>query len=389
MKSIITIQKTLLKTALLVLAISLISINATKIEKETNQLNSANILNESIAEKESLFLYQAKQESSIPLFQPNANICKKKQDIQKTFSNSFPRHKKDPYSALNLNDGPIAYFIDYLEDAFKLQNKLIQSIFKTIFEDAKAQTAPADFKDPYSLLKLATGNPMSTETLANEELYQKWLMKDKKFNKDIYENSITVGQVATLFKLWHWAHNNDNIPIEAKEFVDEFDYNGDGRLNFREFIIGLIIRTRNMVNSKICTHCLEDIVLDILDPIFSFLDCSQKNMISAEEMWKGFKFLNKKNPNAYNIYNCKVREDRLRTSAINDFVLKLGKKKLGYVNRKEFKLGVLISFWDRYATPMGLDENKEKIRKQKRWGLNAEKDETCEKIGELIKLKEG
>ena len=389
-----SIKKTLIITFLLLVTLSFLNVKAAKTDKVTNQINLANILSES-SEKESLFLSQApqapqaKSELESPLFQPGANNCiKKTNKEEKAITNSFPKHKKDPYTALGLNVGPIAYLLDYLEDAFKLQNKLIQSIYKSIFEDAKAQTAPADFKDPYALLKVATGNPMSTETLANEELYQKWLMKDKKFNKDVYENSITVGQIASILTNWNWAKNKNNAVVEAKAFVDEFDYDGDGRLNFREFIIALLMKTKNLVSTKVCTHCLENIVLDILDPIFSYLDCKQRNMINAEEMWNGLKFLNKKNPKAYDIYNCKVRQDRYRTTSINDFILKANKKVLGFVNRKEFKLNVLIAFWDRYATPMGIDEAKEKLRKEKRWGANGEKDNVCEKIGELVQIKD-
>ena len=390
MKSIIKIH-ILKKLSLLLLTSSLLSKTylSAKVEKDLNQLNLSNILSEATGEKESLFLSQAKIDSTSPLFQPGANNCKKQpKNLEQALNNSFPKRKKDTYSTLNLNNGPISYLIDYLEDAFKLQNKLIQTIFKLIFEDAKAQTSPADFKDPYSLLKLATGNPMSTESLANEELYQKWLLKDKKFNKDVYENSITVGQVATVLKAWHWAQNKDNAVIEAKGFVDEFDFDGDGRLNFREFIIAMIIKTKGLVATKTCTHCLEDIVLEILDPIFSFLDCKQRNIINAEEMWHGLRFLNKKNPKSYDIYSCKIRDDRYRTSAVNDFILKSNKKIMGFVNRKEFRLNVLIAFWDRYSSPMGVDEDKEKLRKEKRWGANGEKDNVCEKIGELIKLKE-
>lgn len=385
-----SIKKSILKATLFLVTLSLLteSITSKNLEKDTSQISLANLLSEASNDKESLFLSQAKAESSSPLFQPGANICKKKVSVEKTFNNSFPRRKKDPYTAIGLNFGPIAYLMDYLEDAFKLQNKLIQSVFKSIFEDAKAQTAPAEFKDPYSLLKLATGNPMSTETLPNEELYQKWLLKDKKFNKDVYENSITVGQVATILKTWHWSHNKDNYALEAKSLVDEFDFDGDGRLNFREFVIALIVKTKSLAVTKTCTHCLEDIVLEIVDPIFTFLDCKQRGMINAEEMWNGLRFLNRKNMKAFDIYNCKIKDDRLRTSAVNDFVLKAGKKMLGFVNKKEFRLNILIAFWDRYTTPMGVEEAKEKLRKEKRWGPNGEKDSACEKIGELIKLRQ-
>ena len=166
-------MKSIKKTTLLILSFSLLSSLCLSLtaEKDTKSFNLRDMLSEGLSEKDSSFLSKGGLAAPLasPLFKPGTNICKDKKNLEHLFTNSFPKRKKNPYSALNLNRGPVAYFMDYLEDAFRLQNKLIQSIFKSIFEDVKAQTAPADFKDPYPLLKLATGNPTTTETLANEE----------------------------------------------------------------------------------------------------------------------------------------------------------------------------------------------------------------------------
>jgi len=376
-----SIHSKILKLILLFSTVLLISISAAKV-KETNL--SKMTLNDKL-NKNSMLISDFKADS-IPLFQPDGNNCPKIIEEAK-FDLSFPKRRKDRFTPLNLNQGPIAYLIDFIEDGFKNQNKLIQSMFKSIFEDAKSQTAPENYKDPYSLLKMATGNPMSTETLANDELYQKWLVKDNKFNKDVYENSLTVGQILTVLRNWRWAVNMVDAANEAKALVDEFDFNGDGRLNMREFVIAMIMKTKELVPARICTRCLEDIILDIIDPIFTYLDCKRKNIINAEEMWKGLKFLNRKNPKSYDIYTCKIREERYRTSAVNDFVLKAYRKTLGYISRKEFRMALLIAFWDRYTTPMGIDEEGENKRRQKRWGDNGEKDNICERIIELYNQK--
>jgi Ca2+-binding EF-hand superfamily protein len=384
MKSIQNLLFHCLKITTLFLTFSLIV-------SESNEIKNKNLFNIQESNELSNFLTKSVLEetsSSSPLFKPGSSVCPKNNAKSDMFTNSFPKKKKNPYTALNLNNGPVTYLIDYIEDAFKLQNKLIPSIFKSIFEEAKSQISPTDFKDPYSLQKLATGNPFSTETLGNDELYQKWLSKDKNFNKEIYENSVTIGQILTILKSWRWGTNIDDPVMEAKALVDTFDFNGDGRLNFREFIIAMIIKTKNLVNAKICTKCLEDIVLDIIEPMFTFMDCHQKNMINAQEIWRGLKHLNRKNPKSYDIYTCKIKDDRYRTTSVNDFVLKGHKKILGYITRKEFRLAILTAFWDRYATRTGVDENAEKKRKEKRWGNNGQTDNVCMKITEIIRSKE-
>ena len=218
---------------------------------------------------------------------------------------------------MELNNGPVNYLMDYLENAFKQEGNSFDNIFKSIFDDAKSQSAPSDFKEPYPLFKIASGKALNKENLATDVLYKKLLTKDKKFKKEVYENSITVGQIASILKTWKWGTDN---PREAKKFFDRFDFSGDVRLNFREFILAMNVHNKDKVSEGSCTHCLSEVVSEVLNPIFVFLDCKGKNLISAEKIWTGLKYLNKRNPDTYNIYTCKVRDDKYRTSAINDFV---------------------------------------------------------------------
>jgi hypothetical protein len=59
--------------------------------------------------------------------------------------------------------------------------------------------------------------------------------------------------------------------------------------------------------------------------------------------------------------------ESIRTAAINDFVLKNSKLKEGYVNREEFKQGILLGFWDRQTEKTGVLTGDERTMKSFRW----------------------
>ena len=148
---------------------------------------------------------------------------------------------------MELNNGPVNYLMDYLENAFKQEGNSFDNIFKSIFDDAKSQSAPSDFKEPYPLFKIASGKALNKENLATDVLYKKLLTKDKKFKKEVYENSISVGQISSILKTWKWGTDN---PREAKKFFDRFDFSGDVRLNFREFILAMNVHNKDKVSEE-------------------------------------------------------------------------------------------------------------------------------------------
>jgi len=288
--------------------------------------------------------------------------------------------KKNFYDKLGFNEGPITYLIDYLEEAFEKYSKNVQKEFKQIFDDAKQIAAPEGVKDPYYLAKLATQNGTAKEDLKPEEYYRMIKARVPTFNSTVYEASISIPQMVEVFKTNKWSLSQDNLLLEAKTLVDKYDFNGDGRLNFREFVLAMIFKTEDLVRAKICSKCLETIVEEVIDPIFTFIDCEKRNMVSAEELWKSLRYLIRRNENTYNIFTCKISNEVYRTSAINDFVLKAHKSALGYLNRNEFRTGLFLAFWDRYAGELNLKEDVEVKRKVERWGDAGKKDNVCGSI---------
>jgi Ca2+-binding EF-hand superfamily protein len=273
-----------------------------------------------------------------------------------------------------------------MEEAFEKYSKNVQKEFKQIFDDAKQVTPAEGVKDPYYLAKIASHNGTAVEELKPEDYYRIIKARVPSFNSTIYEASITIPQLVEFFKTNKWSLSTDNLILEAKTLVDKFDFNGDGRLNFREFIIALIFKTEDLVRAKICTKCLEGIAEEIIEPIFSFIDCEKRNMISAEEIWNNLKYLIRRDEHTYNIFTCKISNELYRTSSINDFVLKAHKTTLGYLTRNEFRSGLFLAFWDRYVGEISLKEEEEKIRKNERWGNSGKDDNICGNIHKHIQV---
>lgn len=322
------------------------------------------------------------------LFKPEAETCKGDSVTDNLFDNDFPRRKKNFYDKMGFNEGPITYLIDYMEEAFEKYSKNVQKEFKQIFDDAKAVNAPEGVKDPYYLAKVATQNGTATEDLKPEEYYRMIKARLPSFNQTIYEGSVTIPQLVEVFKTNKWSLSQDNFVQEAKALVDKYDFNGDGRLNFREFVLAMIFKTQDLVRAKICSKCMESIVEEVIEPIYTFIDCEKRNLVSAEEMWKSLRYLIRRNENTYNIFTCKISNEVYRTSAINDFVLKAHKTSLGYLSRDEFRTGLFMAYWDRYAGPLGLNEAEESKRKTERWGDAGKHDNICGNIHKQVKVIE-
>jgi hypothetical protein len=320
------------------------------------------------------------------LFKPEADTCSKP-DTDTAFEDSYPRRSKNFFDKIGFNEGPITYLIDYMEQALEKDTKNIQKEFKIIFDEAKQSIAPEGVKDPYYLAKIATQKGNAKEDLKPEDYYRMIQAKVPDFNIAIYEASVTIPQLVGFFKTNKWTLHQDNLVLEAKTLVDKYDFNGDGRLNFREFILAMIFKTEDLVRAKICSKCLENIVEEAIDPIFTFIDCEKKDMVTAEEIWKTLAFLIRKNDNLYNIYTCKIVSEVYRTSSINDFVLKAHKSHVGYLTRKEFREGLFLAYWDRYTTEKGLlnDEVEAKL-KIERWGNGGKDDNVCGNIHKQMKI---
>ena len=310
---------------------------------------------------------------------------------------SVPRKKINRYDK-EQGYGASAYFFDYLDDVFKED---ISKEFKRVFDEVKALTPDAkDYTDPYPLSKLVSS--LSTENTANaadpgdipvapptppkdEELLEKLKSITKGnnniFNEKSWKNSVTAANIFNAVKDFQWNHNPNEVNW-AKRIVDKYDFDGDGRLNPREFIIMTIFHNANILGTT-CKNCYNDIINKKIDPIYTYFDCDKDNKISAEDVWKNLKSLKRKSPGKNDIYKCRVKGRRYRTSAVNDFFIKNMISFDGYLSKQEFRAGILLGYWDRHTDVENIYLDDKKTFKKLRWGEDEDRDIVCERINRL------
>jgi len=147
-------------------------------------------------------------------------------------------------------------------------------------------------------------------------------------------------------------------------YVQKYDMNYDGRLNPREFILSSLWHNKQTVGSKLCVHCYDKIGKD-LNAMFAYLDCDNNGLLSAEEIWSNIPNVNRKT-NKWNIFAF-GNSQSIRTAAVNDFILKNSKTKDGYLTRAEFRVALLLGFWDRQADATKVFDKDERTLKKLRW----------------------
>ncbi len=295
---------------------------------------------------------------------------------------ALPRPKPNFHEKKKLGWDTSAYFFDYLDDVLQ---KDIVAEFDRIFKEAQKVQPPAGYNDTYALEKILG---LSGAIPAKQELYKKVASIAPSFNPSVWETAISIGQIETIFKDWNWYANTAK-PNPAKYLVDRYDYDGDGRLNPREFLIAMIRNNKRVVDgAKKCKNCMENVIANKIDPMYMFLDCGAKNQITSEQMWVGLQKL-KRTKLGNDIYQCKLEGGKYRTSAINDFVLKSHKIVEGKLTKEEFRLGLLTGYWDRQTdnTKIFLDDGHN--MKNLRWAQDGNIDIVCERIKASIKKSKG
>jgi hypothetical protein len=145
--------------------------------------------------------------------------------------------------------------------------------------------------------------------------------------------------------------------------------NFDGRLNYRELILGSIYHNQQLVGlpEPLCNFCYFEIG-KIIDAIFLYLDCDNDGFLSAEEMWTNLPKMNRKTEQ-WNLFSFGV-DDNIRTASINDFILKNSKSKDGFISRREFRVGILLGFWDRQTETTKIVDDDSRNMKTLRWREN-------------------
>ena len=296
-----------------------------------------------------------------------------------------------PRKKVNLLDkqqgyGPSAYFFDFIDEIFQSD---ITKEFQRIYEEVQKLAPDAkDYTDPYplsllvsSLTNVATAVPGDTPPDEATQLAKlKSITKGNTqiFNEKAWKAGITAANIFKACKDFQWNFN----PLEvnwAKKIVDRYDFDGDGRLNPREFIIMTILHNKNILGTT-CKNCYNDIINKKIDPMFQYLDCNKDSKISAEDIWENFQNLSRKTPGKSNIYSCFIKGKQYRTNAINDLFIKNMKSFDGFLNKDEWRAAILLGYWDRHTDLEKIYTDETKTFKQLRWGPSGDTDLVCDRI---------
>ena len=253
--------------------------------------------------------------------------------------------------------GPVAYFFDYLDPVLR---EIVINEFTALYKDVLAfPNEMVGFSDPFDFKKLISQD--------NSNLSKKMLKKIKLFTKNydanVYDVSANTVQIKQALQKWKWA-TNPGDPSVFRRFVTKYDMNFDGRLNAREIILGSLYQNQQTVGSPLCDHCYFEVGKTI-DAIFLYLDCDNDGLLSAEEIWTNLPSLKRKTEK-WNIFSFGNNEN-IRTASINDFILKNMKIKNGKITRTEFRVGLLLGFWDRQTEKTQIISNDSRNMKNLRW----------------------
>jgi Ca2+-binding EF-hand superfamily protein len=298
---------------------------------------------------------------------------------------TVPHKKKNKYELKNQGWESSGYFFDYIDAVLQ---KPIVNEFTKIWSEATKITPDDKYKDPYSMDNLINASGSSVKPATKEDMVRKLVRVIPGINTALWESYISPAKLSTIVKQWNWDYDNTKSDW-AKYIVDKYDYDGDGRLNPSEFILAMIVNNKKSRNSiKKCTNCMMDTFENYLDPIFAFIDCDNDGTIIAENIWNSLKVLKRKDlkdPNFYNIYNCDIEGSKIRTTAINDFVLKAEASMKGKLNRAEWRYGILLGYWSRQTDKSTVFPDDAKNMKNMRWQDNGSIDINCEDIKKKVK----
>jgi hypothetical protein len=311
---------------------------------------------------------------------------------------AIPRNKVNKYDSRLYGWGPSAYLFDYLDPV--LEEKIIK-IFNDLWTEVYGITSfptKEDKEDPYTLQRIFN-MPGQTEAV----LLEKFKALKPSFNKDVWMASVTIPQIRMNSK--HWNFNaNTNDP--AREIVDTYDYNGDGRLSRKEYLIAYLNINRAVMGQKRCTtykdskgvekenECIHSFIRNIIYPLFFRADCGDyDDKIGSEEIWYSFNSLirkhNDKPEKRFNIYSCIILNEPYHTTAINDFILKSQKTIESYLNKLEFTRGIFLAYWARSVTDETIYPSYYQVElkpqanrvvhnmKEKRWTASDNLDNKC------------
>ena len=253
--------------------------------------------------------------------------------------------------------GPVAYLFDFIDPI--IRDMAVSEMDKLVKEIKLLPMVDLKYKDPYDFKKLISQD----STLLNSRILRMLKKFTQNYDPQVYDSSVNAVQVRQAFINWKWNGDISNPNLPAK-FVKRFDMNFDGRLNPREIVLGALIHNKGMIGTQICENCFNK-SSQILQAIFLYLDCNDDGWLSAEEFWGNLKNMNR-GSERFNIFSFGVDEN-IRTAAINDFIIKNGKTKEGFITKDEFRQGVLLGLWDRQTEKTRVIVDDSRTLKTLRW----------------------
>jgi hypothetical protein len=253
--------------------------------------------------------------------------------------------------------GASAYFFDFLDPVLRdLVNKEFNSLYKDVLAFPQSDSK---IPDPFDYKKFVAQNSSS---MTKQQIKQIKLFT-KNFNAEIYGVSANLPQLQAAITKWKW-NVNPGDPTALRSIIMKYDMNFDGRLNPRELILASIWNNKQTIGSPLCNHCYFE-VGKTLDAIFLYLDCDNDGLLSAEEIWGNLPNI-KRSTEKWNMFAF-GNDESIRTAAINDFILKNTKTKDGYITRNEFRIGMLLGFWDRQVEKTKIVDDDSRNLKKLRW----------------------
>ena len=307
-----------------------------------------------------------------------------------------PKKKEIRYMKETEKLDMISYFFDYLDDLMQKDisiefeilaksaslvpeedlNKFDEpyTVQKLLFYFSKGK----DGKDPWKKSEIPTNNYLDAEKI---KLYK------PDFNVNLWKNSFSAAKISNIMKTFGWGSPNTADKFYFKKLIDRFNFSGTGRLNTREFIF-YAIWEHYKSPGQCKEQCFKKVIEEKIDPLFSFLDCDNDGFLNSENIWNGFKYLKRSDQSKYNIYNCELPHTYnkfYRTVAVNDFILKNSRVADGYVNKEEFRKGILLGYWERQVKKSTAVKDDSINKKSERWENDGALDIDCE---ELVKIYE-
>ena len=302
-----------------------------------------------------------------------------------------PMKKQNNYMKETEKFDQIVYFFDFIDDVF--QADMVKELSALL---AAAKNVPEEdlkkFDEPYTAEKLlfyfSKGkegrDPWKGTTSAVAAVDPEAIKRyQADFHVNVCKQSFSAAKISNIIKTFGWGPVPP-VPHFFKRLVDKYDFNGNGRLDAREFIFYAIWEHyKTYAGCK--QFCFKKIIEEKIDPLFSFLDCDNDGYINSENIWNGLKYLKRSEANKekFDFYKCivpKAFNKYYRTHAPNDFVLKNYNVADGFLNREEFRKGILLGYWERQVNGLSVASDDSINRKDDRWDQTGKSDKDCNEL---------